>query len=65
MSPINQFTYQYYTKGIDPTMIVAVNELASQQSAPTQETVKKCNMLIDYAHTYPNTTIRYHAIDMC
>ena len=29
-------TSQYYTKGIDPTMIVAVNELASQNSAPTQ-----------------------------
>ena len=25
-------TFQYYMKGVDPTMIVAVNELASQQS---------------------------------
>ena len=32
-------TFQYYTKGNYPTMIVAVNELASQQAAPTQETV--------------------------
>ena len=40
-------TFQYYTKGIDPTMIVAVNELAYQQSALTQKTVKKCNMLVD------------------
>ena len=46
-------------------MLVALNELAPQQSAPTQETVKKCNMLMDYAHTYPNATIRYHASDMC
>ena len=46
-------------------MIVAVNELASQQSEPTQETVKKCNMLMDYTHTYPNATIQYHASDMC
>ena len=51
-------TFQYYTKGVDPTMIVAVNELAFQQLAPTQETVKKCDMLMDYAHTYPNETIR-------
>ena len=50
-------TFQYYTKGIDPTIIVGVNKLASQQSAPTQETVKKCNMLMYYAHTYPNATI--------
>ena len=32
-------TFQYYMKGFYPTMIVAVNELASQQAAPTQETV--------------------------
>ena len=37
-------TFQYYTKGIDTTRIVAVNELAPQQVAPTQETVKKCNI---------------------
>ena len=29
-------TFQYYTKGIDPTMIVALNEVVSQHSAPTQ-----------------------------
>ena len=58
-------TFQYYMKGIDPTIIVAVNDLASQQSEPTQETVKKCNRIIDYEHTYPNATIRYHASEMC
>ena len=46
-------------------MIVAVNELASEQSKPTAKTLKKCNMLLDYAHTYPNPKIRYHASDMC
>ena len=50
-------TFQYYTKGIYPTMIVSLCELESQQSAPTQEKAKKCNMLMDYAHTYPNATI--------
>ena len=44
-------TFQYYTKGVDPTMLVVVNELASQQLAQIQETVKECNMLIDYTHT--------------
>ena len=46
-------------------MIVAVNKLAPHQSVPTLEAVKKYNMLMYYAHTYPNTTIRYHASDMC
>ena len=58
-------TFQYYTKGIDTTMIVSVNKLSSQQAAPPRETLKKCNMLMDYAHTYPNATICYHASDMC
>lgn len=46
-------------------MIVAVNELAAQQAAPTSTTINKCNMLLDYAHTYPDATIRYYASGMC
>ena len=46
-------------------MIVAINELASEQSAPTIKTIQKRNMLLDYAHTYPDPKIRYHASDMC
>ena len=34
-------TFQYYTKGVDPTMIVAVNELVYQQSALTQKNGKQ------------------------
>ena len=49
---------------MDPTMIVAVNELSSQQFTPTQNTINKFNMLMDYAHTYPDAIIRYHASDM-
>ena len=58
-------TFGYHTRAIDPTMIVSVNEIASQQSAPTIKTVQKCDMLLDYAHTYPNPKIRYHTSDMC
>ena len=57
--------FQYHTRAIDPTMIVAVNELASEQAAPTEKTIKKCKIILDYAHTYPDPKIRYHAIDMC
>ena len=38
-------------------MLVALNELAAQQAAPTTETLAKANMLMDYAHTNPNATI--------
>ena len=58
-------TFQYYAKGIDPTMIVAVNEFVSEQVVTTQNTVKKCEILMDYAYTHPDTVIRYHASDIC
>ena len=46
-------------------MIVALNEMASQQVTHIEDIIKKCNMLLDYAPTYPDATIRYHARDMC
>ena len=57
-------TFAFYARGVDPTMLPALNEISSQQAAPTVDTAKKCNMLMDYAHTYPNATLRYHASDM-
>ena len=38
--------------------------IPSQQSQPTQETMKKWNQLMEYTATYPNSYIRFHAIDM-
>ena len=58
-------TFQYHTQATDPTMIVAVDELTIEQAAPIAKTIKKCNMLLDYAHTYPDPKIRYHASGMC
>ena len=34
------------------------------QSKPTEDTKKNSNMLLDYASTYLNAVIRYHASDM-
>ena len=45
-------------------MLIALNEISTSQSALTQETMKTCDQLLDYAATYPNATIRYHASDM-
>ena len=56
-------TFNYYSE-IDPCIKPALNEIASQQAAPTEITKKKATMLMDYLHTYPNATIRYHASDM-
>ena len=56
-------TFNYYSE-IDPCIKPALNEIASQQAAPTEITKKKAKMLMDYLYTYPNATIRYHASDM-
>ena len=42
-------------------MLPVLNEISTQQSKPTAHTITKCNLLLDYAATYPNPVIRYHA----
>ena len=56
-------TFNYYSE-IDPCIKPALNEIATEQSAPTEITNKRCHRLMDYLATYPNATIRYHASDM-
>ena len=54
----------YYSRAIDPTMLTALNEIATVQSKPTSDTLTKCQVLLDYAATYPNTKQRFHQSDM-
>ena len=57
-------TLLYYARAIDNTMLVALNAIAAEQSTATADTAEACSMLLDYAATYPNTSIRYHASGM-
>ena len=54
----------YYALAIDNTMLTALNELSPSQASPNMKTRKALNKLLDYAATYPNTTIRSYASDM-
>jgi hypothetical protein len=54
----------YYGRGVDPCILVALNEIASEQATPTTTTINKTTMLMDYLHTYPDAVIRYYASDM-
>ena len=54
----------YYTRAVDPSMYPALNEISTTQAHPTENTLQKCNHLLDYVSTHPNATIRYHASDM-
>jgi hypothetical protein len=54
----------YYARAVDATMLPAINEISGSQASPTQSTRRACEMLLDYAATYPMAIIRYHASDM-
>lgn len=57
-------TFLYFARAVDPTMLIALNELSAHQSNPTEDTLKKCHHLLNYSATHPLATVRYHASDM-
>jgi hypothetical protein len=57
-------TFLYYGRGVDPCILPALNEIASEQASPTTLTTERTKMLMDYLHTYPEGVIRYYASDM-
>jgi hypothetical protein len=57
-------TLLYYARVSDPTLIMPINMLASEQSNSTEVTADKVIKLIKYCNTHLETKIRYHAFDM-
>jgi hypothetical protein len=57
-------TLLYYARTVDPTLIMPINVLASEQSNATEVTADKVVKLLNYCNTRPETKIRYHASDM-
>jgi hypothetical protein len=57
-------TLFYYARSVDPTLIMPINVLASEQSKATSDTADKVIKLLNYCNTPPETKIRYHASDM-
>ena len=54
----------FYARAVDPSMLVALNEIATKQAKPTEDTQRKLQHLLDYVATHPNAVIRYHKSDM-
>jgi hypothetical protein len=57
-------TFLYYARAVDSTMLPALNEIGTQQSAPTKSTKQAANTLMDFAATYPDAKVRFYASDM-
>jgi hypothetical protein len=57
-------TLLYYERAVEPTLIMPVNVLVSEQTkatAETAETEDKITKLLNYCTTHPEATLRYQA----
>ena len=57
-------SFLYYARAIDNTLLPTLNEIALSQAKPTQDTLSKIQMMLDYINTFPNAKIRFLASDM-
>jgi hypothetical protein len=54
----------YYARVVYPTIVMPLNDIATEQTKATEKTQAATNQLLDYLETHPDATIRYHASDM-
>jgi hypothetical protein len=54
----------YYSRAVDPTVLMPLNDIATEKTRATEKTQAATNQLLDYLSTHPDATIRYHASDM-
>jgi hypothetical protein len=57
-------SFLYYAWAADPTILMALSEISSQQAAPTEITMKCVNQFLDYMWTHTDAVISYRASDM-
>jgi hypothetical protein len=54
----------YYARAVDPTVLMPLNDIATEQTKATEKTQAATNQLLDYLATHPDATLRYQASDM-
>jgi hypothetical protein len=54
----------YYARAVDPTVLMPLNDIATEQTKATEKTQAATNQMLDYLATHPDATLRYHASDM-
>ncbi len=50
--------FLYYARAVDPTILMALLEIASQQAAPSENMMEHVNQFLDYMWTHPDAIIR-------
>jgi hypothetical protein len=51
----------FYSREVDPTVIMPLNDIATEQTTATENTKTAAGQLLDYLTTYPDAKIRFHA----
>jgi hypothetical protein len=54
----------YYARAVDPSVLMPLNDIATEQTKSTEKTQATTHQILDYLATQPDATIRYHAFDM-
>ena len=57
-------TFLFYARSVDPTMLVALSAIASDQAAPTERTLEKTLYFLDYVATHPDAIITFKKSSM-
>jgi hypothetical protein len=54
----------YYARAVDPTVLMPLNDIATEQAKTTEKTQATTNQMLYSLATHPDATICYHASDM-
>jgi hypothetical protein len=57
-------SFLYYARAVNPTILMALSDIATEQAAPTQNTKKQVDQFLDYMWTHPDAKICYGASDI-
>jgi hypothetical protein len=54
----------YYARAVDPTVLMPLNDITTEQTKTTKKPQAATNQLLYYLAAHPDATIRYQASDM-
>ena len=54
-------TFLYYRRAVETPILVALNDIATQQVSPMEKTLQHTDMLLDYMWTYLKTRLPFFA----
>ena len=57
-------TFLFYSRAIDPTMLMALSIIMTEQTQGSQTTKEKAEHFLNYTAIHPNTTIKFHKSEM-